>query len=112
MSELVRIDDTLWEIPVEQRPDMRVPARVFADAELLDAIRQDLSLEQLANVATLPGIDKLPRLAARWQVHRTQTAELLSDAVIDALAQRLRRHLKGLARDPSEIVSLPSNPPQ
>ena len=39
-----------------ERPDMRVPARVFADAELLDAIRQDLSLEQLANVATLPGI--------------------------------------------------------
>ncbi len=56
MSDLVRIDETLWEIPAEERPDMRVPARVFADAELLDAIRQDLSLEQLANVATLPGI--------------------------------------------------------
>jgi tRNA-splicing ligase RtcB len=56
MSDLVRIDETLWEIPPEDRPDMRVPARVFADAELLDAIRQDLSLEQLANVATLPGI--------------------------------------------------------
>jgi hypothetical protein len=27
-------------------------------------------------------------------VHRAQTAEMLSDAVIDALAQRLRRHLK------------------
>jgi tRNA-splicing ligase RtcB len=35
---------------------MRVPARVFADAELLDAIRGDRSLEQLENVATLPGI--------------------------------------------------------
>jgi tRNA-splicing ligase RtcB len=35
---------------------MRVPARVFADAELLDAIRDDRSLDQLANVATLPGI--------------------------------------------------------
>ena len=35
---------------------MRVPARVFADAELLAAIEQDHSLEQLANVATLPGI--------------------------------------------------------
>src|SRR3954453_9794345 len=56
MSELHRIDDTLWEIPAGSRADMRVPARVFADAELLDAIAGDRSLEQLANVATLPGI--------------------------------------------------------
>ena len=35
---------------------MRVPARVFADAELLEAIRTDRSLEQLQNVATLPGV--------------------------------------------------------
>jgi tRNA-splicing ligase RtcB len=35
---------------------MRVPARVFADEILLDAIRGDRSLEQLQNVATLPGI--------------------------------------------------------
>jgi tRNA-splicing ligase RtcB (3'-phosphate/5'-hydroxy nucleic acid ligase) len=56
MSELRRVDETLWEIPATARPDMRVPARVFADAELLDAIRDDRSLEQLGNVATLPGI--------------------------------------------------------
>jgi tRNA-splicing ligase RtcB len=56
MSEPVRIDDTLWEIPATARADMRVPARVFADAELLAAIRTDKSLEQLQNVATLPGI--------------------------------------------------------
>ena len=48
MSELRRIDDTLWEIPSEARPDMRVPARLFADEELLAAIRRDRSLEQLA----------------------------------------------------------------
>jgi tRNA-splicing ligase RtcB (3'-phosphate/5'-hydroxy nucleic acid ligase) len=56
MSELRRVDETLWEIAADARSDMRVPARVFADAEILDAIRTDLSLEQLANVATLPGI--------------------------------------------------------
>jgi tRNA-splicing ligase RtcB (3'-phosphate/5'-hydroxy nucleic acid ligase) len=56
MSEPVRIDDTMWEIPPTARPDMRVPARLFADEELLDAIRGDRSLEQLENVATLPGI--------------------------------------------------------
>jgi len=58
MSELnVRqIDEELWEIPVGARPGMRVPARLFADRELLAAIESDQSLEQLANVATLPGI--------------------------------------------------------
>jgi len=56
MSEARRIDETLWEIAAEARPDMRVPARVFADAELFEAIARDGSLEQLQNVATLPGI--------------------------------------------------------
>jgi tRNA-splicing ligase RtcB (3'-phosphate/5'-hydroxy nucleic acid ligase) len=56
MSDLRQIDQTLWEIPAEARADMRVPARVFADEELLAAIAQDRSLEQLQNVATLPGI--------------------------------------------------------
>jgi tRNA-splicing ligase RtcB len=56
MSDLRRIDAILWEIPAESRPDMRVPARLFADRELLAAIEADRSLEQLANMATLPGI--------------------------------------------------------
>ena len=56
MSELRRIDDELWEIPIGAVAGMRVPARLFADAELLEAIAHDRSLEQLANVATLPGI--------------------------------------------------------
>src|SRR2546421_358922 len=56
MSELRRIDEVTWEIPADARADMRVPARLFADDELLRAIEQDSSLEQLQNVATLPGI--------------------------------------------------------
>ena len=56
MAAFRRVDDTLWEIPRDARPDMRVPARVFADEELLDAIGRDRSVEQLQNVATLPGI--------------------------------------------------------
>jgi tRNA-splicing ligase RtcB (3'-phosphate/5'-hydroxy nucleic acid ligase) len=58
MSELPleRIDDELWEIPATARADMRVPAQLFADEELLAAVRGDDSLEQLVNVATLPGI--------------------------------------------------------
>jgi tRNA-splicing ligase RtcB (3'-phosphate/5'-hydroxy nucleic acid ligase) len=56
MSELRQIDEMLWEVPAAARADMRVPARVFADAELLATIERDASLEQLENVATLPGI--------------------------------------------------------
>jgi tRNA-splicing ligase RtcB len=56
MSDARRIDETLWEVPADARADMRVPARVFADAELFESIARDGSLEQLQNVATLPGI--------------------------------------------------------
>ena len=45
-------------------------------------------------VAKPPGLDQQPRLAARWAVHRAQVAELLSDSVLDALANRLRRHFR------------------
>lgn len=55
-SDLVRVDEMLWEIPAAARADMRVPARVFADPELLHDIAEDRALEQLQNVATLPGI--------------------------------------------------------
>jgi tRNA-splicing ligase RtcB len=62
MSELPveQIDDYLWEIPRGSVAGMRVAARVFADGELLEAIRADRSLEQLANMATLPGIVGAP----------------------------------------------------
>lgn len=57
-------------------------------------------------LAVPPGMDAIPELAARWKVHRAQTSELLSDAVIEALAQRLRRHLRREQRDPSEVIAL------
>jgi tRNA-splicing ligase RtcB len=56
MSMPRQISEAEWEIPADAREDMRVPARVFADSELLEAIEGDNSLEQLQNVATLPGI--------------------------------------------------------
>lgn len=46
----------LREIPATARPDMKVPARIFADDELWERLVQDRSLEQLLNVATLPGV--------------------------------------------------------
>ena len=60
-------------------------------------------------VATPPGIAEHPRLAARWAVHRSQTAELLGDSVIEALAGRLRRHFRPaqFGRDAADVIALP-----
>jgi len=55
-AELKQIAPYLYEIPKEHRHDMRVPARFYADAELLRAALGDKSLDQLVNSATLPGI--------------------------------------------------------
>jgi len=51
-----RVDETLVEISTDARPDMRVPARVYADEVLWAQISRDRTLEQLINVATLPGV--------------------------------------------------------
>lgn len=56
LSKLKQISPILWEIPKSFRSDMRVPARVYASEAMLHEIERDRSLEQLVNVATLPGI--------------------------------------------------------
>ena len=54
--QLERVGPYLWRIPRDERLGMRVPGLVVADERLMEAIRSDASLEQLANGATLPGI--------------------------------------------------------
>ncbi len=53
---LRKVDDYRWEIPQDYKPGMRVPGLVYADEAMLRQIGQDQALEQVANVATLPGI--------------------------------------------------------
>lgn len=53
---LEQIDDTCWRIPQGHKSGMRVEGRIFADKRLLDQIRSDQAPDQVANVATLPGI--------------------------------------------------------
>ena len=54
--ELKKISDVIWEIPKTGK--MNVPTRVFATAKMLEKMKQDRTLEQGQNVATLPGIYK------------------------------------------------------
>lgn len=51
--QFIQRDETCWEIKATGR--MRVPAVIYADAQLLEAMDRKV-YEQLANVATLPGI--------------------------------------------------------
>ena len=57
-QDFKKIEEYVYEIPKSYRPDMRVPARLYADEELLEATLGDRSLRQLVNTATLPGVVK------------------------------------------------------
>lgn len=56
MIELKKISKIEWEIP--RTGKMKVPAVVFASEKLLKDMQEDKCLEQIKNVATLPGIVK------------------------------------------------------
>jgi len=51
-----KISEFEFEIPKTYKNCMRTSAVVFADNEMIDSICRDNSLEQVANVACLPGI--------------------------------------------------------
>jgi len=53
---LERIDEFCWRIPRSYKPGMRVDGRIFASHAMIESIVADKALEQVANVATLPGI--------------------------------------------------------
>jgi tRNA-splicing ligase RtcB len=52
--EIKKIDENIYEIPKHGR--MIVPGIVFASDSLIEKIKQDKTLEQVKNVAMLPGI--------------------------------------------------------
>lgn len=49
-----RVSDVVWE--VHRHGDMRVPGRIFASEAIMDAVISDHSVDQVVNVAHLPGI--------------------------------------------------------
>jgi len=55
---LEKVDDWRWRIPESSQQGMRVPGLIFADEKLLGDIKTDQALQQVANVAHLPGIVK------------------------------------------------------
>ena len=57
LDKLRRIDETKLEVPVDYKQGMRVPGLIYADSNL-EKVLEIQSIEQVANVATLPGIEK------------------------------------------------------
>ena len=53
---LQRVDGDRWQLPQSYKKGMRVPGLIFADEGLLSGIIEDPCVEQVANVAFLPGI--------------------------------------------------------
>ena len=57
MADINKIDDNIYEVPIGYRPGMRVPGRIFVSAALREMVEPG-TIDQVANVATLPGIVK------------------------------------------------------
>ncbi len=53
---LERAGECRWRIPKNYKAGMRVDGIIYADDVLIEQIRSDQAAEQVANVATLPGI--------------------------------------------------------
>jgi len=56
-EKLKKIGPSLWELPKEAKPGMKVPAWLFLSDKLLKEVEEG-AIEQAANVAFLPGIYK------------------------------------------------------
>jgi len=55
IEKLRRIDATRVEVPADYKPGMRVPGIIYVD-EVLEKALEKNSVDQVANVAMLPGI--------------------------------------------------------
>ena len=55
MEVAKQISDTIWEIPVDYKEGMRLPARIYGTEKLIREMDETVC-DQVTNVATLPGI--------------------------------------------------------
>ncbi len=53
---LERVSEFLWRIPKSYKAGMRVDGLIYSDESMIEAVRNEQAPEQVANVATLPGI--------------------------------------------------------
>jgi len=54
---VIKVRESVWEVPTDYKECMRVPGRIFLDEEALKDLEKG-AIDQVANVACLPGIQK------------------------------------------------------
>ena len=79
---LEKVDDYHWRIPASYARGMRVPGMIVVDEKLLGDIKEDQALQQVANVAHLPGIQKYS--LAMPDIHWGYGAPIGGVAAVDA----------------------------
>jgi tRNA-splicing ligase RtcB len=57
VADLLRVEEFVWEVPKDTTRGMRVPGRIFLSANLVKYLEPG-AIQQIANVATLPGVQK------------------------------------------------------
>src|SRR5437588_538700 len=85
MSELRRVDDTLWEIPASARPDMRVPARAGKEVR---GGRRGPDVDEVLRVGS-------SAVGAEEDVELTESRGRLPGADADAVSQRAKERGRG-----------------
>ncbi|MCK4265770.1 MAG: RtcB family protein, partial [Thermoplasmata archaeon] len=53
---LNKVDEYRYEIPSSYKRGMNTSGLIFADEKMMEQVKKDNALEQVANVATIPGI--------------------------------------------------------
>lgn len=56
LGSLIKVGECEYELPVTYKDGMRVPGVLFGDEALVEAALKDRVVEQVANVAMLPGV--------------------------------------------------------
>lgn len=56
VKTLEKVDEYRWALPTSHKEGMRVHGMIYMDREMLEEMLEDQALEQVANVAFLPGI--------------------------------------------------------
>ncbi|MCK4755427.1 RtcB family protein, partial [candidate division WOR-3 bacterium] len=55
-GEFIKVDNNRFRIPKTYKSGMRTDGLIYASEVMIEKIKQDQAPEQIANVATLPGI--------------------------------------------------------
>lgn len=115
-GRLEKIDNYRWRIPTSYKPGMKVPGLIYASESLIPSILKDKALDQVANVAFLPGIVKyslaMPDIHWGYGFCLTKDAKILTNlgffkAIKDFETDWPNQILKGIDLESIKTIETP-----